>query len=233
MNAKPQLALAIVGIFLGACSSEVPPRTLTGGAGGGIGPTGTGTAGGIIGATGGSIIGTGNPPANGEDVNPKTCTEAASAHTYVGCEFWPTVTANPVYVEFDPAVVVTNGQTEDAKVVIDGPNAFHQEVTIKPGELQTILLKWVMGLKGPEFALANTATGRLTSSARVDKGAYRMTSSVPVTAWQFNPLQYRKPATACPRVMFGAGATECRSSTVDASLLLPTTAMTGNYRVFG
>ncbi len=32
--------------------------------------------------------------------------------------------------------------------------------------------------------------------------------------------------------MFPAGATECRSATVDASLLLPTNAMTGNYRIF-
>jgi hypothetical protein len=33
-------------------------------------------------------------------------------------------------------------------------------------------------------------------------------------------------------VQFAAGATECRSATVDASLLLPTAAMTGNYRMF-
>jgi hypothetical protein len=233
MNAKILVSFAIVGLSLGACSSsEAPPRNLSG-AGGATGSTGGGTAGSIVGVTGGSIISTGNPPVNGEEVNPKTCTEAMNARTYVGCEFWPTVTANPVYLEFDPAVVVANGQAEDAKVIIDGPNAFHQEATIRPGELQTILLKWVMGLKGPEFSLADTSAGRLTASGRVDKGAYRMTSSVPVTAWQFNPLQYRKAAAACTRVAFGPGATECRSATVDASLLLPTAAMTGFYRVFG
>jgi hypothetical protein len=179
----------------------------------------------------GTIHGGGNPSSGdgGEQLNPTTCAEAADAHTYVGCEFWPTITANPVYVEFDPAVVIANGGTAPADVTIDGPDGFHQQVTVTPGGLQTVLLKWVLGLKGPEYSLTNTEGGRLTSSARVDKGAYHMTSSVPVTAWQFNPLQYVKPGSACPRI---PGITECRSATVDASLLLPTTAMTGNYRVF-
>jgi len=176
----------------------------------------------VGGSTGGDFVGT-----------PKTCDEAARGHTYVGCDFWPTVVANPVWVEFDPAVVVANGNTEEAKVSVDGPGGFHQEVTIAPSGLQTILLKWVMGLKGPEFSVPLTKGGRLEQSARVDGGAYHMTSSLPVTAWQFNTLQYRKTASACPRINFQSAAAECRSASVDASLLLPATAMTGNYRVFG
>jgi hypothetical protein len=217
--------------FVAACGGgSSTPRDSSGGAG--SGPSGIGsttTTGGQppIGVEAGPG-GTGT----GGVIIPKTCAEAMGARTYVGCEFWPTVTANPVYVEFDPAVVVANGNMSDATVTVDGPAGFHQEVTVAAGALQTVLLKWVMDLKGPEFSLANTSGGRLTSSARVDKGAYHMTSSLPVTAWQFNPLQYRKPASACPRVMFPAGATECRSATVDASLLLPTNAMTGNYRIF-
>ncbi len=209
------------------CGSEAAPRG---------NPSGTGAGGsGIInpGTTGsGGSIGIDSDGSTTFVGTPKTCDEAARAHSYVGCEFWPTVVANPVWVEFDPAVIVANGNTEEAKVTVDGPAGFHQEVTVAAGGLQTILLKWVMGLKGPEFSLANTSGGRLQQSARVDGGAYRMKSSVPITAWQFNTLQYRKPATACPRINFQAGATECRSASVDASLLLPTTAMTGNYRVF-
>ena len=160
----------------------------------------------------------------------QTCAEAAMIGSYVGCDFWPTIVANPVWVEFDPAVVIANGSMADAKITIDGPSAFHQEVTVAAGSLQTVLLKWVMGLKGPEFDVPATSNGRLVSSARVDAGAYHMTSTVPVTTWQFNPLQYTKPGSACTRI---PGITECRSSTVDASLLLPSTAMTKNYRVFG
>jgi hypothetical protein len=218
-------------ISLAACgSSEAPPRSSTSGGGGSINVT-QGAGGSTIGV-GGSMIGAGGAPPGGELTTPKTCAEANGARTYVGCEFWPTVTANPVWVEFDPAVIVANGQTVDAMVTVDGPSGFHQDVAVPAGTLQTVLLKWVPGLKGPEFSLANTSQGRLTTSARVDKGAYHMTATVPVTAWQFNPLQYRKAASACPRIMFPSGASECRSATVDASLLLPTNAMTGNYRVF-
>src|SRR4051812_21692720 len=60
--------------------------------------------------------------ATGPDVaDPESCEEAASAHTYVGCDFWPTITANPVWQEFEPAVVVANGTTKEAQVTIDGP----------------------------------------------------------------------------------------------------------------
>jgi hypothetical protein len=210
----------------GGCATGAPGEQHPGGPNGSAGSGGGGL---ILGAGGSPINGGGvADPDGGDQINPTTCDEAASSHTYVGCEFWPTVTANPVWVEFDPAVIVANGGTQPADVKIDGPDGFHQEVTVAVGGLQTILLKWVPGLKGPEYDVPATSNGRLTASARVDKGAYRMTSSVPVTAWQFNPLQYAKSGAACART----GSTDCRSSTVDASLLLPTTAMTGNYRVF-
>ena len=160
---------------------------------------------------------------------PATCGEAEGIHSYVGCDFWPTIIANPVWEVFDPAVVVANGGMTEAKVVIDGPAGFHQEVTVAPGGLQTVLLKWVTELKGPTFSTVNTSMGRQKASVRVDKGAYHMTSTVPVTAWQFNPLQYTKPACAG----ITGGENGCRSASVDASLLLPSTAMTGNYRIFG
>ena len=163
---------------------------------GGGGTTGIGLAGGLVGSGDGGVT-----------EEPQTCDEAANSHSYVGCEFWPTITANPVYVEFDPAVIVANGGTQDATVTVDGPVRFHQEVTVKAGGLQTILLKWVPDLKGPEFSLANTSGGRLAASARVDKGAYNMTSTVPVTAWQFNPLQYVKPGAPVPAI---PGLTECQ-----------------------
>jgi hypothetical protein len=224
-------AILVVVVAMGGCSSQAPSeRSESGGSGGGNGGLGIGIAAGSAGAVigqDGSFVSNG-----GGAEEPQTCDEAVNSHSYVGCEFWPTVTANPVWVEFDPAVIVANGSAQDAMVTVDGPSGFHQQVTVQAGGLETILLKWVFGLKGPEFSLTNTQGGRLTQSARVNKGAYRLTSSVPVTAWQFNPLQYRKPSSACPRVQFPPGATECRSATVDASLLLPTAAMTGNYRMF-
>ena len=185
-----------------------------------------GLAGGL--ALGGNV---GTGATGSGDGTPETCADAALGHTYVGCDFWPTITANPVWQEFEPAVVVANGTATDATVTIDGPAGFHQGVTVKAGGLETVMLKWVMELKGPEFSLANTSGGRLQASSRVNGGAYHMVSSVPVTAWQFNPLKYTLDAPACTRITKGAGG--CRSATNDASLLIPSTAMTESYRVFG
>ncbi len=168
-------------------------------------------------------IGPGTGGLSGTYENPKTCDEAAANRTYVGCEFWPTITANPVWVEFEPAVVIANAGDTDANVTISGPNGFSQTAVVPAAGLQTVLLQWVPALKGPEFnrpgVVPETSLGRLTESAFVAQGAYKLTSDLPVTVWQFNPLTYAKP--------------DMVSASNDASLLLPTTAMTGEYRIFG
>ena len=183
--------------------------------------------------TGGNLAlgGTPGTGAMGPVGEPLSCDEAALAHTYVGCDFWPTIVANPVWIEFEPAVVMANANDMPVTVTIDGPAGFHQEVTIAPKGLETVMLKWVDVLKGPEFSLANTSGNRLNESSRADKGAYHMVSTLPITAWQFNPLKYKLPAGGCDRIP--AGAMGCRSASNDASLLIPSTAMTETYRVFG
>jgi hypothetical protein len=104
---------------------------------------------------------------------------------------------------------------------------------VPAGGLKTILLPWVPELKGPEFSRTNTTEGRAKDSALVPGSAYRVVSSVPVTAWQFNPLQYKKPIA---EIVGGCGTQfgtqDCYAASNDASLLLPTTAMTKAYRVF-
>jgi hypothetical protein len=175
-----------------------------------------------------NLAATSGTGATGPVGQPQDCDEAAKGHTYVGCDFWPTIVANPVWPEFEPAVVVANGNDASVTVTVDGPASFHQEVTIAPKGLETVMLKWVMDLKGKEFSRGNTSGSRDVVSSRVDKGAYHMTSTLPVTAWQFNPLKYTLPEGGCTHV-----ATACKSATNDASLLIPSTAMTETYRVFG
>jgi hypothetical protein len=138
-----------------------------------------------------------------------------------------------VYREFLPAVVVANGGDEASEIKVTGPNGFSKTETVPPGELRTVMLDWVEGLKGPEWPADTTAGSRLKESSRVDKGAYHMTASKPVTAWQFNPLKYALPKAECGHITLPADAEGCRSASNDASLLLPSTAMTGNYRVGG
>jgi hypothetical protein len=228
-------ALAFIG-FAFACSAGGGGKNDSPG-GGGKGATGNQGAGGLsfAGSDGpGPLGGLGGNPPEGEDDVPVTCEQAKAKATYMGCEFWPTITYNPVYAEFDFAVVIANSGVVDATIDVTGPAGFTAMETIPGGELKAIKLPWVAGLKGPEFSRVNTQEGRAKDSIRVDGGAYKVTSSIPVTAWQFSPLQYAKPNSGFPT---GCGTTfntaNCYSASNDASLLVPTTAMTPNYRVFG
>jgi hypothetical protein len=223
------LSLGVVGCATGGsdAGSESEGQSGAGGA------PGAGSAGAGAGAgAGGDIVvgGSGGEPSGGNEES-LTCGEAAEGRAYVGCEFWPTVTFNPLYDEFDFAVVVANGQSEAADIEVVGPNGFSATAKIESGNLATIVLPWVSALKGPEFSRTDTTNGRVTESVRADDSAYRVTSSVPVSAWQFNPLQYKKPLGEFSQCGTTFGTTDCFSASNDASLLLPSTAMTGNYRV--
>jgi hypothetical protein len=130
--------------------------------------------------------------------------------------------------------VVANTNTSLATITVTGPDNFMATEMVPANELKAITLPWVPALKGPEFSRTNTSEGRAKDSVRVDGGAYHVVASIPVTAWQFNPLQYSKPMSTFTA---GCGTTfntmNCFSASNDASLLVPSTAMTGNYRVFG
>jgi hypothetical protein len=234
MSHSSTLSMLALAALIPACANGAEDQrgVVDNGVGGTID---TGSGGSIVTGSGGSvtILADGAVVSTGDaGTDPTTCADAAGAHSYVGCDFWPTIVANPVWLEFKPAVVVANGGGTEATVTVDGPAAFHQQVKIAAGQLSTIMLEWVADLKGPEFSVANTSGGRLNSSASVPKGAYHLTSTVPVTVWQFNPLNYQIPKADCTRQTITGPQEYCRSASVDASLLLPSTAMTGNYRVF-
>ena len=166
-------------------------------------------------------------PAAGESCNPSTghcsspCADAAASNSYIGCEYWPTPVLNSnVSSEFDFAVVVANPQAVDAMVTVTRGGSMVATRTIPAGGIDTITLEWVTELKG---AIGGEA------SALVRGGAYRLRSTVPVTVYQFNALDYRI-ARDCPDESFlTIGDGQCFSFTNDASLLLPTHVLTGNY----
>ncbi|MBS2019395.1 MAG: IgGFc-binding protein [Deltaproteobacteria bacterium] len=176
---------------------------------------------------GGDILGEGGTGFETGAQNP--CAQAASAKAYVGCDYWPTVTGNLVQDVFDFAVAVANVGTEEANVTVTGPDGLKKSVKVKGGALEKVYLPWNIGLKGG-------ATGILRSVYE-PKGAFHLVSDRPVVVYQFNPLQFRaaggepgKDWTACRKQGL---APECYSYSNDASLLLPTTAMTGTYRIMG
>ncbi|HVH44883.1 MAG TPA: IgGFc-binding protein [Labilithrix sp.] len=163
--------------------------------------------------------------------DPVDCEEAKTSKSYVGCDYWPTVTPNVVAPIFDFVAVVANTGTNEAAVTVTGPNDVNTQVTVPPGGLKKVHLPWVSELKGPERGAPSTLLSK--------GGAYHLVSSSPVIVYQFNALQYKgggqgpngepKDWSKCPDLI-GQG---CFSYSNDASLLLPSTAMTGNYRVTG
>jgi len=196
------------------------------GDGGGSGITVNVSAG--TGTGGGQLIG-----------DPKTCEQAATAKTYLGCDFWPTVTANQVWSIFDYAVVVANAGDEPATVTVERLGGTIATATIAPNGLEKIYLPWVPELKGPDFdACTSVAPSSLT--VRSPGGAYHLTSTVPVTVYQFSALEYGpqggppgKDWSQCPAQNCQGFEIPCFSYSNDASLLLPSTALTNNYRVTG
>jgi len=235
---KHQLAtLGVVSFVLafaaGACGGSKPT-----GFGGGTDPGGTtpnsadagdqpGDPGDPFGEVDASV------PVQTPDGDPRTCQEAAIAKSYVGCDYWPTVVPNLVKNLFDYAVVVSNVGLDVAKIEVTGPGGVQQSATVEPGKLATIYLPWVAALKGP-------ATGGMAASAVVKAGAYHLVSDKPVIVYQFNALEYRgqggppgKSWDTCVTPTEQLLGLKCFSYSNDASLLLPSTAMTGNYRVFG
>lgn len=142
------------------------------------------------------------------------CEAAARRRDYVGCEYWPTpVTNTPVGVEdgiFEDnfGVVVHNANELPATVTIEISGAQVAEATVAPGEMHTFELPLVTGLHMP-------VTG--AASMRLAGAAYHLTASLPVTVYQFNPLDYALDGS--------------HSYSNDAALLLPTHVLTGDYVV--
>lgn len=222
-------------LLLLACSANNQTPAGAGGSGG----AGAGTAQGGDGGMGGSeIVGSGG--AGGKPVveDPKTCAAAAEAKSYVGCDFWPTVVDNIVWDRFDYAVVVANAGDQVASVKVTRGGMDVATATVPPNSLQTLYLPWVPELKGTGSFTACTPTSVKLQTVRAPGGAYHLTTSVPVTVYQFNAIEYAakggpagKDWSECSS--FVCQSTGCFSFTNDASLLLPSTALTGNYRVTG
>ena len=221
----------------GTYQSEFHPSNAFGDGGSGIADA---TSGGDTGEAAPTLVPTGNP-------GPTTCDESAMTRSYIGCDYWPTVTTNPVWSIFDFTVVVANAQDSVASVTVTGPGGVNQTVSVAPSTLQKIYLPWVTVLKGPDC----DACGEVpvfAESVSAPASAYHLVSSIPVTVYQFNALEYKgeggpagKDWSSCPGsaqlcvLPDGGGSVHsgCYSYTNDASLLIPSTAMTGNYRISG
>src|SRR6185503_19048607 len=169
------------------------------------------------------------------------CSPVSLGMGYQGCEFWPTVTFNPVWADrahasdtggfFHFGILLGNvSTTASASVRISDPTT-EQVVTLAPAESRPVLLDWVLDLKGPDWEVPYQPAGP-TQSIRKLNGAYRVVSDRPIIAYQFNSYENRIDDTrGCPSVP-GESA-NCFSYSSDGSLLLPVHALSSKYFVAG
>jgi len=146
---------------------------------------------------------------------PETCDEAEDLTTSVGCSFYVVDMNNWDGVDQLPfAVAVGNPQEVEAEVLFEdlrGPGGTLRtvpgtEATIGPGELMMFHLTCVCD----DYVCPEPSTHIEETGIGV-RGAFRLDSSVPVLAYQWNPY-----------------GTE-DSDTTDASLLIPETSLAGEY----
>src|SRR5688500_9235254 len=148
------------------------------------------------------------------------CSTKSLGKSYIGCEYFPTATANALLGKWDFGVVVSNTGAQTATVRLEGSMLTSaQTFTVAPGAVAVKRLPYEPNLRFCNSTLGDWCTVPAPYGAMVEGGAYHLRSDQPVTVYQFNPLDFVK----------GTGNQATYSHSNDASLLLPTTALRGDY----
>ncbi|MFI5307790.1 MAG: IgGFc-binding protein [Polyangiales bacterium] len=153
------------------------------------------------------------------------CAAAEAEHSYVGCDYFAVATSNSQLAfdgqdasglcqPFTFAVVVANAQAVPATVTVQSPEGPPQTVTVAPSQATRIDLPCSPELKGDVM--------KDRFSVQLKNAAHHITSNVPIIVHQFNPIEF-KSTDADGKTVY--------SYTADASLLIPTSSLTGNYMV--
>jgi hypothetical protein len=145
------------------------------------------------------------------------CAPQTLGQSYIGCDYFPTVTGNYVSAEFSFAVAVANTTNSMATITMEGGGLSTAETfTVAAQSVNVHVLPWVEKLKYCVDAFAGACQSPYQLSTLASGGAYRLRSTVPVTVYQFNPLQYTLGG-------------DNNSFSNDASLLLPVNAWGREY----
>jgi hypothetical protein len=153
------------------------------------------------------------------------CTPGSLGRSHVGCDFWPTITANSVWSKwFSFGVAVTNTTSNKAHVIVTRGQETMVERELDADGFAMIELPWIEALKGPEADATGAVLGpeaSVWSTNASSGGAFRLRSDQPITVVQFNTLSASNPngvASGCPA---NAKSYGCLSYSNDASLLVP------------
>jgi len=146
------------------------------------------------------------------------CSRDALGESYIGCEYYPTVTANRVNNSFQFAIAVSNTSGTAATIVVrGGALASPLTFTVPANGLVVQKLPWVTLLKACNSTSGTDCGITAQAAALAAKGAYHLKSTQPVTVYQFNAIDYVSGSQY--------------SYTNDAALLFPVNALTGKYYV--
>jgi hypothetical protein len=161
------------------------------------------------------------------------CADAINEKSYIGCEYWATTLSNrtinkddfdnPLPGEpFTYAVALANEGDQAAAVhITDGAGGtVANDYTVPAGEMIVIEdLPWKKDIKDAyEFSWS----GSVYYTRKAANSAYKITSDMPISAYQFNPLDY------CVNT---CSEQDEFSFTNDASLLLPVHVLRNEYMV--
>ncbi len=172
-------------------------------------------------------------PEMGLECRPEGCTGACSLEAlgsnYYGCDFFPTIAPNVVYVGFKFAIAVAAATPDDTNIIVTrGTEELARRTLSGTERVAVIELPWDLVLKGA----AASITPDQGMSRKVESGAFRVRTSRPATVYQFNPLTFTLPdpqPADCPRNTFGV----CASFSNDASLLFPAHTLSRRYKTLG
>lgn len=151
------------------------------------------------------------------------CEVARATRSYLGCEYRASSVLNPTVVlrsdGFSFGVVLANAGELEASVQIARGGAAPILATVAAHDAVTISLPWIDEL------VANGYGSQL-----VDDGSYRIVSSQPIAAYQYNPLEFRRDVN-CRIDNIDTVDLSCFSFSNDASLLLPESALGTEYMI--
>lgn len=148
------------------------------------------------------------------------CEIAKLSKSYIGCEYYAVTLRNSVDDAFKKtnesefAVVVSNtNDTFTANVTITYTGGgFTKSVTVAPNKNVTVRLPWKEKI-----------------GTQKSMNAFHIESTVPITAYQFNPLTYLVQKSCVSTDNPDYGTSQCHSFSNDASLLLPVHAWGTEY----
>ncbi len=156
------------------------------------------------------------------------CEQAVAAKSYFGCEYWTSVQDNNVDKLFKGGVTTGQGavgQLSNFAFVVTNRSTFPASVTVSrfyAGAVQTVSSVMVPGKNDPttkglltiyvpwqSIGPASNPVG--TASTGQARYAYKITSTRPITVYQFNPLDAVKYTKACTGT---AGQPDCSCNEV-------------------